>query len=149
MLTNFCNACPMARIIIADDDELIIEVVRAALDPRGHIVGALPDGNDVQRIVEQRRPDLLILDCAMPGLSGVQVLRNLRNSHTAYAVPVLMLTARASTADENIALLAGADEYLRKPFDPDQLVAAVESLLEQSAKRAAQKARQGRKFTSV
>jgi DNA-binding response OmpR family regulator len=139
----------MARIIIADDDELIIEVVRAALDPRGHIVGALPDGNDVQRIVEQRRPDLLILDCAMPGLSGVQVLRNLRNSHTAYAVPVLMLTARASTADENIALLAGADEYLRKPFDPDQLVAAVESLLEQSAKRAAQEARQGRKFTSV
>jgi DNA-binding response OmpR family regulator len=139
----------MARIIIADDDELIIEVVRAALDPRGHIVGALPDGNDVQRIVEQRRPDLLILDCAMPGLSGVQVLRNLRNSHTAYAVPVLMLTARASTADENIALLAGADEYLRKPFDPDQLVAAVESLLEQSAKRAAQEARQGRKLTSV
>jgi DNA-binding response OmpR family regulator len=139
----------MARIIIADDDELIIEVVRAALDPRGHIVGALPDGNDVQRIVEQRRPDLLILDCAMPGLSGVQVLRNLRNSHTAYAVPVLMLTARASTADENIAFLAGADEYLRKPFDPDQLVAAVESLLEQAAKRAAQEARQGRKFTSV
>jgi DNA-binding response OmpR family regulator len=139
----------MARIIIADDDELIIEVVRAALEPRSHIVGALPDGIDVQRIVEQRRPDLLILDCAMPGLSGVQVLRNLRNSHAAYAVPVLMLTARASTADENIALLAGADEYLRKPFDPDQLVAVVESLLEQAAKRAAHEARHGRKFTSV
>ncbi|MDQ3471825.1 MAG: response regulator [Pseudomonadota bacterium] len=67
-------------------------------------------------MVETKQPDLVILDCSMPGIGGVDVLRRLRVSGTSFAVPVLMLTARSSWDDEEIALRAGADDYLRKPF---------------------------------
>lgn len=120
----------MARIIIADDDELIVETVRCALEARGHVVGALPDGARVKRVVETKRPDVVILDCAMPHVSGVEALRQIRNSARTYSTPVLMLTARRSASDEEIAIRAGADDYLRKPFCPDQLVACVEALLD-------------------
>nr|WP_295371676.1 response regulator transcription factor [uncultured Sphingosinicella sp.] len=119
----------MALILIADDDELVVEVVRAALSARGHIVGALNDGAPVREVVELKRPDLVILDCSMPGLPGIEALRQVRASKISYLTPVLMLTGRRSKADEEIAIRAGADDYLRKPFDPDQLVAHVEALL--------------------
>jgi len=123
----------MALILIADDDELVVEVVRAALESRGHVVGALDDGGPVKGVVELKRPALVILDCSMPGLPGVEALRQIRTSKTGYATPVLMLTGRRSAADEEIAMRAGADDYLRKPFDPDQLIARVEHLLELNA----------------
>lgn len=119
----------MALILIADDDPLVVDVVRAALETRGHIVGALDDGGPVKAVVELKRPDLVILDCSMPGLPGVEALRRIRTSQIGYATPVLMLTGRRSDADEEIARRAGADDYLRKPFDPDQLIARVERLL--------------------
>lgn len=120
----------MARILIADDDEEAIEIVRAALEDRGHIVGGVGGGATVRSIVEFKQPDLVILDCAMPDVSGVDALREIRNSYTAFDTPVLMLTARKSDADEAIARMAGADDYLRKPIDPDQLVSRVEALIE-------------------
>ena len=125
----------MALILIADDDELVIDVVRAALEARGHIVGGLNDGTSVRQVVELKRPALVILDCSMPELTGVEALRQIRMSTKVYATPVLMLTARTSQADENIAVRAGADDYLRKPFDPEQLVARVERLLARNAER--------------
>jgi DNA-binding response OmpR family regulator len=125
----------MALILIADDDELVIEVVRSALNARGHFVGAVDDGMPVASIVDQKRPALVILDCNMPDLSGIEALRKIRLSETSYATPVLMLTARCSRADEEIAMRAGANDYLRKPFDSDQLVSRVEALLEQAELR--------------
>ena len=125
----------MALILMADDDELVIEVVRAALGARGHIVGALNDGTSVKQVVELKRPDLVILDCSMPQTAGVEALRQIRMSDIGHATPVLMLTARTAQADEDIAYRAGADDYIRKPFDPDQLVARVEMLLERNASR--------------
>jgi DNA-binding response OmpR family regulator len=122
----------MGRIIIADDDALVVEMARSALEARGHLVGALQDGLRVKAVVEAKRPDLLILDCAMPGMSGVDALRQVRNSDRVYDTPVLMLTGRSSSADERIAFGAGADDYMRKPFCPDQLVACVEFLLAKS-----------------
>lgn len=120
---------------MADDDELAIEVVRAALEARGHIVGGLNDGTSVRQVVELKRPALVILDCSMPETTGVEALRQIRNSTKVSETPVLMLTARTSQADEDIAFRAGADDYLRKPFDPDQLVARVEALIERNASR--------------
>ncbi|MEA2235112.1 MAG: two-component system, OmpR family, phosphate regulon response regulator OmpR [Solirubrobacteraceae bacterium] len=119
----------MALILIADDDEIVIDLVRDVLGARGHIVGAVDDGTMVITIVELKRPDLVILDCAMPEMSGVEALRQIRYSHSCHSTPVLMLTARRSEADEDIAIRAGANDYLRKPFDPDQLVSRVETLL--------------------
>ena len=123
----------MALIIIADDDPMVCDIVRETLTKRGHIVGVVDNGNDAVRVAEIKRPDLIILDCSMPLLSGVEALRRIRNSRTAFATPALMLTARSSHHDEDIALRAGASEYLRKPFDPAELIVVAEQLLKKSA----------------
>lgn len=119
----------MARIIIAEDDELVVEVVRTALAAHGHVVGALPDGASVREVADFKQPDLIILDCGLPHVSGVKALTELRTSRLSHDIPVLMLTGRRSQQDEDIAFRAGADDYLRKPFDPEQLVSRVELLL--------------------
>lgn len=123
----------MPLIIIADDDELVVSVVRAALEARGHVVGELNDGKRVKHVVELKRPDVVILDCSMAEVSGIIALKEIRASHNASMTPVLMLTARRGRADEGIAWVAGADDYLRKPFDPDELVARVEALLDRTS----------------
>ena len=120
----------MALIIIADDDELIVEMVAEALRSRGHVVGTLDDGAHVVDIVTFKRPALVILDCAMPVVSGIEALRQIRSSTTCFDTPVLMLTGRRSDADQEIAVRAGADDYIRKPFLLAELVSRVESLLE-------------------
>ena len=121
----------MARIIIVDDDELTVDLVRAALEKDGHIVGALPDGTSVADVAVHKRPDLMILDCSMPHKGGIEALREVRQS-VAHAMPVLMLTGRTGKADERIAFEAGADDYLKKPFDPDELSVVVAGLLDQA-----------------
>ena len=119
----------MPFVIIADDDELVVDIVRTALEARGHIVGGLSDGKPVSKIVELKHPDVVILDCTMEQVSGIVALRQIRASATAFATPVLILTARCGAADEDIAWQAGADDYLRKPFDPEELVMRVEALV--------------------
>lgn len=123
----------MPLVIIADDDELVIEIVRRVLETRGHVVGGLSDGKPVRNVVELKRPDVVILDCAMEEVSGITALKEIRASDKAHLTPVLVLTGRRSAADEEIALAAGADDYLRKPFDPDELVVRVEALIEKAA----------------
>jgi DNA-binding response OmpR family regulator len=125
----------MALILIADDDEIVIQVVQDALSARGHAVGAVDDGLKVLSVVEFKRPALVILDCMMAEVSGIEALRQIRSSRTCYATPVLMLTARCGEADEEIAMRHGADDYLRKPFGPDQLVARVERLITRAEQR--------------
>jgi DNA-binding response OmpR family regulator len=123
----------MALILLADDDELVGEVVREALSQRGHIVGVVENGADAVRVVEVKRPELVILDCSMPGMNGIDALTKIRLSPAGYDTPILMLTARRSEMDVEIAMRAGANHYLKKPFDADQLVAVVEDMLEKSA----------------
>lgn len=125
----------MALILLADDDEIVVAVVSEALDARGHVVNALHDGLAVLREVESTHPELVILDCTMPELGGIEALRQIRTSRTCFATPVLMLTGRRSAADEAIAMRTGANDYLRKPFDPDQLVSWVEILVDQGRAR--------------
>jgi DNA-binding response OmpR family regulator len=123
----------MALIIIADDDELVVDLVRLALQAEGHVVGALSDGTDVKKVVELKQPDLVILDCSMPERSGVEALRDIRGTFSIHKTPVLMLTARGGQTDEEIARLSGANDYLRKPFDVDQLVVCVTALLKKGS----------------
>lgn len=125
----------MSLVLLFDDDPLVCDIVRAALEAKGYVVGVRPDAQDIVRIVESKRPALVILDCVMPGIPGMEALRRLRASKTYFDVPVLMLTARISRGDEEIALRAGASDYLRKPFDADQLAATVDCLTRQSLRR--------------
>ena len=122
----------MALILLADDDPLMGDLVRALLGARGHVVGVVTNGRDALRAIELKRPSLVILDCSMPELPGVETLRRIRLSPVVHRTPVLMLTARRSDTDVEIAMRAGANEYLKKPFDPDELVAVAEHLLARS-----------------
>jgi DNA-binding response OmpR family regulator len=119
----------MGRIILADDDEIVAELVSDAFIAAGHAVGWLKDGKTALEVIERRRPDLAILDCNMPEMSGIMVLRALRKSETLFDLPVLMLTGRQGDTDEQILRYEGANDYLRKPFDAAMLVGRAEALM--------------------
>jgi DNA-binding response OmpR family regulator len=120
----------LARIIIAEDDEIVSEVVRETLTKAGHVVGVVDNGADAIRAIKVKQPDLVILDCNMPELSGLMVLREMRTALALYDTPVLVLTGRQSSRDAELAFNQGADDYMKKPFDPEELVFRVDELLE-------------------
>ena len=128
---------------MAEDDEIVAEVAREALIAAGHGVGVLPDGADALAVIAARRPDLVLLDCNMPGLSGLLVLRRMRDSSALFDTPVLMLTGRVSGRDADLAYHEGADDYMRKPFDPEELVFRVEELLAKKARKPVVAGRRG------
>lgn len=125
----FAVSSLMARIIIAEDDDIVGEIVRDALVAAGHGVGLLTNGKEALRVIVARRPDLVILDCNMPDLGGLLVLREMRNSVDLCEIPVLILTGRQSERDVELAMYEGANDYVKKPFDPEELVFRVETLL--------------------
>ena len=124
----------MAFIYIADDDELLCDLVKGTLRTWGHTVGSVENGDDIITALPIKKPDLLILDCNMPGQSGIMVLRALRSTMQFYRLPVIMLTALDSAADEAIARFAGANDYIRKPADLDLIAFRVDELLAQRAR---------------
>lgn len=117
------------RIIFVDDDPVMGSIVANALLDQGHAVGWIADAADAFFVMRRRPPHLAILDCAMPGLSGMDLLRKMRTDPVLCRTPVLMLTARLSTQDEALAYGAGADDYLRKPVDIDLLTGRVSAML--------------------
>jgi two-component system phosphate regulon response regulator PhoB len=119
----------MALILIADDDELVREVLHKSLSEQGHAVGMVANGAEAVSAFRAKHFDLVILDCSMPEMSGIEALRQIRLSPGGAGTPILMLTARRSSMDEEIANRAGANDYLRKPFSPTQLVVRAELLL--------------------
>jgi DNA-binding response OmpR family regulator len=127
----------MARILIADDDELIAELASEVLIDAGHACGWVTSAAEAWRCVGRRRPDILLLDQAMPGESGMTLLRRLRRSPQLYDLPVIMFTAMNGEQDELQAIYAGAQDFLSKPFDPEDLVARVARLLRLRAGRPA------------
>lgn len=122
----------MARLILVDDDPVIGRLVCDALFAAGHAIGWVEDAETALRVMKARPPHLAIIDCAMPGMSGAQLVRTMRSDGALCHIPALMLTARLGIHDEAIAFGAGADDYLRKPVDIDLVVARVETLLMQS-----------------
>ena len=119
----------MAFIIVADDDPVFSGLLRLTLEGDGHVVGALSDGRSAMAALKLKLPDLAILDVNMPGCSGVEVVRQMRECEATRDIPVIMLTARNGPNDGNIAARAGADEYIAKPLDPDLLLACVDRQL--------------------
>ena len=119
----------MSHILIVDDDEIIAQLASEALMDAGHACGWVIDGEKALELLRWRRPDLLLLDQDMPGLSGTQVLRSLRGSAENYDLPVIMFTGITGLEDENTAYFNGAQAYLRKPFETDTLLRTVEEIL--------------------
>lgn len=131
----------MARIIYVEDDDLAAELVRDVLTQAGHVVGVIGHGTLAFETIVFKRPDLVILDRSLPGMQGVEILKRLRQMPATYLTPVLMLTGKRGEASTDEAIAAGADDYLVKPFAPEDLVARVEAALSTKSFAANRKVR--------
>jgi two-component system KDP operon response regulator KdpE len=115
-----------ANILVVDDERVVLEALSAILGGHGYRVRTAPNGPMALDAITSERPDLVLLDLAMPGLSGVEVCRRIRGySH----VPILVLSALADEAQKVKALDAGADDYVTKPFGADELLARIRAAL--------------------
>jgi DNA-binding response OmpR family regulator len=117
------------RILVADDDRNIADLVRMYLAKAGYDVTLARDGEEAQKLLKEQPFDLAVLDIMMPGPDGLQIIRNLRKRSE---MPVIFLSARSSDIDKVAGLQLGADDYVTKPFNPTELVARVQSVLRRS-----------------
>lgn len=119
----------MAKILIADDDLILTEMLRFRLEGARHSVVVAGDGRDALDQVRRVSPDLVVLDSMMPIIPGPEVLARLKADPRTSRIPVVMLTARNGEGDVVAALKAGASEYLTKPFIPQELLVRIDRLL--------------------
>jgi len=119
-------------VLIADDDSDIRDLVGFRLERAGCDVVRAADGEEALRLAGERPPDVCVLDVMMPKLDGLGVTRALRSSPETERVPVLLLTARVSDEDVTRGFDAGADDYLRKPFSPQELASRIQRVLGRS-----------------
>lgn len=110
------------RILVADDDPDIVELITMNLVASGYSVESVFNGEDAVGLAKKMRPDLIVLDVMMPRMDGLAALAEIRAHPDTRAIPVVMLTAKASDGDVWTGWQAGADYYLTKPFDVDELM---------------------------
>jgi two-component system alkaline phosphatase synthesis response regulator PhoP len=118
-----------AKVLVADDDPAIQELVRLNLEVQGYQVIVASNGVETVRKALSERPDLIILDILMPEMDGYEVMRLLKNSEETSAIPIIVLTAYASDTGALVSWLEGAEGYLAKPFNPEELLMLVERVL--------------------
>jgi DNA-binding response OmpR family regulator len=119
----------VTAILVADDDMDIRDLVAFKLEQAGFEVTAVDNGLAALTAARLEPPDLVVLDVMMPGMSGIDVCRELRNDRTTSGLPIILLTARAQEGDVEVGFGAGADDYIVKPFSPRELVTRVEAVL--------------------
>jgi DNA-binding response OmpR family regulator len=124
---NVGNHVPV--LLVADDDEDILTLVQLRLARSGYEVVIARDGEEALRLAQERSPDLAVLDWMMPKATGIEVLRALRAGDATAEMPVVLLTARASEDDVQAGMEAGADDYIQKPFSPQELASRVQTIL--------------------
>lgn len=129
--------CRMTRILVVEDDPDIAALVRRYLEKAGYAVDMLASGRDALSAITAQPPDLLVLDLMLPHVDGLEICRRLRASAATAATPVIMLTARAEEAERIVGLELGADDYIAKPFSPNELVARVRALLRRATREPA------------
>ena len=116
-------------VLVADDDDDIRDLVAFRLDRAGYEVLRAGDGQQALELAREHRPDLAVLDVMMPKLTGYEVTRELRADDATSRIPVILLTARVQEADVARGFEAGADDYVKKPFSPQELRARVQAVL--------------------
>ncbi len=123
------------KILVIDDEEKIVTVLKAYLEQSGYLVVTAADGKVALAVFQREKPDFLILDLTLPGLDGLEVCRAVRRQSN---IPILMLTARVEEADKLMGLELGADDYVVKPFSPREVVARVRTIFRRASGEAAQ-----------
>lgn len=136
----------MEKILVADDEQLMRQLVADFLRPEGYEILEAVDGKQALEIYRAQHPDLILLDVMMPGYDGWTVCREIRREST---VPIMMLTAKGEEIDQLFAYDLGVDEYITKPFSPKILVAKIKALLRRLQKEEEQDESQSEEGVSI
>ena len=124
------------RILVVDDDRKIVRLVQSYLEQAGMAVLTAYDGDTAMHAIRRERPDLIVLDLMLPGHDGWEITRWLRADERLATIPIIMLTARVEDTDKIHGLNLGADDYLTKPFNPEEVVARVRAVLRRTRHEA-------------
>ena len=122
------------KILVVDDEEDILELLRYNLLREGYNVSCAASGEEALRLAQSEIPDLLVQDLMLPGIDGLEVTKILKNDSRTRDIPIVMLTAKGEEADIVTSLVLGADDYITKPFSPRVLVARVRAVLRRKVK---------------
>jgi DNA-binding response OmpR family regulator len=128
MLSSTYQHCHQKKILIADDDPAILDAISLILSDEGYVVDTTSDG-DTPRRIQNELPDLLLLDIWMSGVDGRDICRYLKSQETTRGIPIVMISAMKDA--EKTAIAAGADDFLAKPFDIDDLLQKVKAYLQE------------------
>jgi two-component system, OmpR family, alkaline phosphatase synthesis response regulator PhoP len=120
---------PKEKILVVDDEEDILELVRYNLSKEGYRVSCVTSGEQALKEAKEGAPDLILLDLMLPGLDGLDVCRRLKGDHVTSVIPIIMLTAKGEDADIVTGLELGAEDYVTKPFSPRVLLARLKACL--------------------
>jgi two-component system, OmpR family, phosphate regulon response regulator PhoB len=120
---------PLATVLIADDEPSMRLLVRATIESNAYEVVEAADGDEAWTFIKHNKPKVVLLDVQMPGRTGLEILRGIRNDPTLKSIRVIVMTAKALAADKTAGMSAGADFYLTKPFSPLELLARVQEAL--------------------
>jgi DNA-binding response OmpR family regulator len=120
---------PVTRVLVVEDDPDIAQLVAHYLEKSGFSVEQLANGRDALASIAAHPPDVLVLDLMLPQVDGLEICRVVRGNDATAGIPIIMLTARAEESDRIVGLEIGADDYLAKPFSPNELVARVRALV--------------------
>lgn len=123
----------MAKVLVVDDEPNIVLSLEFLMQQAGFEVTTAFDGESALILVNENPPDLVLLDISLPGISGFEVLEQLRNQAAFKRLPIVMLTAHGREVEREKGLALGADDYITKPFSTRQLVEKVQALLNESA----------------
>jgi len=118
-----------AKILLVDDEESIVEMVRKRLEASGYDVVVAMDGQEALDKARKENPDLIILDLMLPKMNGYEVCTMLKQDEQYKKIPILLFTARAQQKDEELGYECGADGFIRKPFEAQELLKQIRSLL--------------------
>jgi twitching motility two-component system response regulator PilH len=118
----------MASVLVVDDVPCELMLVKSILEGAGHSVATASSGAEALRLVSKNPPNIIILDVVMPEMSGFDVCRTIKKDPKTSSIPIILLTSKAQDSDKFWGKRQGASEYLTKPFEPKQLLAALEKL---------------------
>ena len=121
------------RILVVDDDRQIVRLVQSYLQQSGFTALTAYDGEEALHAIRRDKPDLVVLDLMLPKRDGLEITRLLRADEQLAAIPILMLTARVDDVDKIVGIELGADDYVTKPFNPQEVVARVKAILRRSS----------------
>ncbi|MEL7108133.1 MAG: phosphate regulon transcriptional regulator PhoB [Pseudomonadota bacterium] len=116
-------------IVIAEDEKAVSELLRYNLESEGYETAIANDGDEAMLLIDERIPDLMLLDWMLPKISGIEICRRVRTRQETANLPIIMLTARTEEADRIRGLETGADDYVTKPFSTNELMARVKAVL--------------------